>query len=263
MPTRPHFEDLNRRYSETDWVSEYQRLWAIFNHWFVAHIGNTQDRHCIENLKSDPKTTIWVNRIIAESKIKRPQRVTDGLDGSHPRFAANNVISRLFRDTMNSSVIEPRINYPWRPGSESRVKIINAIALDEDMFIKAYRAHGAMLQENMTFDLTFHQTLELVGVYATGCCFYRDTPSALKSEYYANQMIDKFRTIPELNALVSLVESQDITSISEDIIEILYNVRNTAIHGDLDFLIKEDNLAAKSACEALDSLIQDIRDNWQ
>ena len=56
--TRPHFDDLNRRYAETDWVSEYQRLWAIFNHWFVAHIGNSQDRHCIEALKAFPETTI-------------------------------------------------------------------------------------------------------------------------------------------------------------------------------------------------------------
>lgn len=262
MTTRPHFDDLNRRYAETDWVSEYQRLWAIFNHWLVAHIGNTQDRHCIENLKTLPETTNWIYRIIEESKIKRAQRITDGLDGSHPRFSANNVLSRLFRDTMSSPFIEPRINYPWRSGTESRVKKSNAIALSEDMFIKAYRAHGVMLQENMTFDLTFHQTLELVGIYATGCCFYRDTPSTLGAEYCANQMVDKFRTIPELNILVSLVDSQDTTSISQDVIEMLYNVRNTAIHGSLDFLIREDNLAAKSACESLDSLIQDIRDNW-
>lgn len=262
MTTRLNFDDLNRRYVETDWVSEYQRLWAIFNHWFVAHIGNSQDRHCIENIKSLPETTRWVNRIIEVSKIKRPQRTSDGLDGSHPRFSANNVISRLFRDTINSPVIEPRINYPWRAGTESRVKKSNAIALNEDMFIKAYRAHGIMLYENMTFNLTFHQTLELVGVHATGCCFYRDTPSTLESEYCANKMVDKFRDIPELNVLMSLVESQEITTISNDVIETLYNIRNTAIHGSLDFLIKADNLAAKSACESLDSLIQDIRDNW-
>jgi len=262
MTTRPHFEDLNRRYAETDWVSEYQRLWAIFNHWFAAHVGSSQDRPCIENIKSDQETTIWVNRIIEESKIKRPQRIADGLDGSHPRFAANNVLSRLFRDTINSPVIEPRINYPWRAGTERRVKKTNAIALDEDMFIKAYRSHGEMLQENMTFDLTFHQTLELVGVHATGCCFYRDTPSTLEPVYCANQMVNKFRSIPELNVLVSLVDSQEITTIAQDTIEMLYNIRNTAIHGSLDFLIRADNLAAKSACEALGSLIQDIRDNW-
>jgi hypothetical protein len=36
MTSRPHFDDLNRRYSETDWVSEFQRLWAIFNHWLFC-----------------------------------------------------------------------------------------------------------------------------------------------------------------------------------------------------------------------------------
>jgi hypothetical protein len=260
--TRPHFDDLNRRYAETDWVSEYQRLWAIFNHWFVAHIGNSQDRHCIEALKAFPETTGWVTRIIDESKIKRPQRVSDGLDGSHPRFASNNVISRLFRETMNSPIIEPRINYPWRAGIDNRVRITNAISLDEDMFIKGYRAHGVMLQENITFNLTFHQTLELIGIHATGCCFYRDTPSTLESQHCAIQMVDKFRAIPDLAKVVSLFESSGITTLPQDTIEMLYKVRNTAMHGSLDFLVEADNTAAKAASEALDSLIQDIRDNW-
>ena len=262
MTSRSHFDDLNRRYVETDWVSEYQRLWAIFNHWFITHIGNTQDRHCIEAQKALPEMTSWTARVIEESRVKRPQRTSDGLDGSHPRFAANNVISALFRDAINSPVIQPRINYPWQSGAEPRVRIINALAIGEDMFIKAYRAHGVMLQENMTFNLTFHQTLELVGVYATGCCFYRHTPSTLESNYCAKQMVDKFRLIPELNLLVALADSTDVTNLTQDTIEMLYNVRNTAMHGSLDFLVKKDNLAAKSACEALDSLIQDIRDNW-
>lgn len=262
MTTRPHFDDLNRRYAETDWVSEYQRLWAIFNHWFIAHIGSPQDRHCIQALKALPETTRWVERIVEESRIKRPQRVSDGFDGSHPRFAANNVISHLFRETMNSPVIEPRINYPWRRGREPRIRASNAIALDEHSFILGYRAHGEILKENMTFELTFHQTLELVGVHATGCCFYRNTPSTLQSQYCAIQMIDKFRAIPALNNMVSLYESTNITTLTEDTIEMLYNVRNTAIHGSLDFLEETDNSAAKAASEALDSLIQDIRDNW-
>lgn len=262
MTTRPHFDDLNRRYAETDWVSEYQRLWAIFNHWFVSQTGNSNDRNCIEAIKSYTETSRWAERIIDESKIKRPPRVSDGLDGSHPRFAANNVISNLIRETKRSAVIEPRINYPWRAGSEVRVRISNAIALDEGSFIKAYRAHGTMLEENMSFELTFHQTLELVGIYATGCCFYRDTPSTTESEYYGIQMIDKCRSITELQELVSLCDSTDVTRIHQDTIEYLYNVRNTAMHGELDFLIEVDNSAAKAACEALDSLIRDIRDNW-
>lgn len=262
MTQRSHFEELKRRYSETDWVSEYQRLWAIFNRWLVAHIGNSQDRHCIESLKALPETKRWVERVIEESRIKRPQRVTDGLDGSHPRFTADNVISRLIRDAQNSAAIESRINYPWRAGSEPRVKETNAIAIDEDTFIKAYRAHGVLLEENMIFDLTLQQTLELTGVYSTGCCLYRDTPSTQEPEYYAKQLIDKFRDISELDQLVSMAESSSVTSISDDTIETLYNIRNTSMHGNLDCLDPTDNMAAKSAYEALDSLIQDVIDNW-
>ena len=75
-------------------------------------------------------------------------------------------------------------------------------------------------------------------------------------------MIDKCRSITELHELVSLYDSSDVTTIHHDTIELLYSVKNTAIHGDLDFLIESDNSSARAACEALDSLLQDIRDNW-
>jgi len=39
MPKPAHYLDLARRYREVDWVSEFQRLWAIFNHWLIAHIS--------------------------------------------------------------------------------------------------------------------------------------------------------------------------------------------------------------------------------
>jgi len=262
MSTRPHFDDLNRRYSETDWVSEYQRLWAIFNHWLVVHVGNSQDRHCIETLKQLPETKVWIDRIIEESSFKRTHRNTEGLANSLPRFTADNVISRLFRDTINSPVIEPRITYPWRPGTESRVRETNSIAIDEEAFMLGYKAHGILLYENMVYDLTFHQTLELGGIHTTGCCFYLATPSTQDAKIYFEHLIDKFRSIPELSKVVSLFDSTQTTTIVEDTIEMLYNVRNTAMHGSLDFLITEDNSAARSASEALDSLIQDIRDNW-
>lgn len=112
MPNRPHFNDLNRRYREADWVSEFQRLWAIFNHWYKTHVGNDQDRACIEAIKTAPELVQWVDDIVSTSAGTRPDRLVDGYAGSFPRFASNNVLSHMFRAAGESPVIEPRINFP-------------------------------------------------------------------------------------------------------------------------------------------------------
>ena len=175
MVTRPHFEDLKRRYREADWVSEYQRLWAIFNHWLCTEAGQAKDRACIETLKRRPQILTWVENVISQSAYNYPNRVTDGYGGSYPRFAANNEISRFFRAIESSPVVAQRINWPWRPGTEAHVQQSHAIALTRDQFRDAYDAHGAALgsRAGIAYDETLHQVLPALGVGATGCCFYR------------------------------------------------------------------------------------------
>lgn len=268
MPKPQHFIDLERRFQETNSVSEYQRLWSIFNVWLVAHIGDTQDRHCIESFKLLPETQNWITNVISNSAIAIPHRITDGLQGSRPRFKSNNVISTLFRECSNSNVIEPRINYPWRAGTEPRVRQSNAIAISESEFVLAYRCHGNMLYENMSYEgISFHQSLEVLGIFGTGCCFYKGTPNTdpafpNNSSHYSGLMVDIMRTKPELSELVNLIDSTTITSILNDTTELMYNVRNTAVHGTLDYLDKNDNSAARAASDCLSSLLKDIIQNW-
>jgi hypothetical protein len=258
--TRPHFTDLRRRYREADWVSEFQRLWAIFNHWLVAHFGNHQDRDCIEHLKATPKLTRWIGDVIQATAYNWPHRVTDGYGGSYPRFAADNEISCFFRAVAASPVVEPRLNRPWRAGTEPRVRITHAITLDRAQFRAAYDAHAQVLYENMTFDLTIHQTLPALGVHTTGCCFYRGLPVGTTT--YANRLVDLFRASPSLAELVHMIESTEPTDLASDVVETLYNVRNVAMHASLDFLNEQDNAAARAAHDLLDSFIRDIRGRW-
>ncbi len=268
MPRPQHFIDLERRYQETNSVSEYQRLWSLFNSWLVDHIGTTQDRQCVEAFKVLPETKNWISTEINNSAITTPQRVTDGLQGSRPRFRANSVISTLFRECSKSNIIEPRINYPWRPGTNARVRQSNAITLCEADFVLAYRCHGKMLYDNISYPgITFHQSLEVLGVYGTGSCFYRDIPNSdttfpNNSIHYSGLMVDIMRAKPELSQLVELIDSTTITSIENDTIELLYNVRNTAVHGTLDYLNVDDNSAARAASDCLCSLLKDIIQNW-
>lgn len=266
MTSRPHFEDLRRRYREADWVSEFQRLWAIFNHWLVAHVGKTKDRDCIEDLKSSSELTRWVNNIVERTAVKRPHRVTEGFGGSYPRFTSNNEISILFRAVAESPTIEPRINYPWRAGTEPRVQPTNAIVLSGTQFRSAYEAHAEALGSvtGITYDLTLHQTLPFLGVDASGCCFYKcnQTTDPPENIHFAGDVLNRFRSRDELQSLVNLINSSSSTDLASDVIETLYNVRNTAMHGSLDFLNEQDNAAARAGYDALDSLIRDIRDRW-
>ena len=165
-----------------------------------------------------------------------------------------------------SPVVEPRINRPWRAGTDSRVRVTHAITLERAQFRAAYEAHAQVLQEGIAdFDLTIHQTLPALGVHTTGCCFYRgavDTGLPAGTKGYGNRMVDLFRSSPSFAELVHMIESPDPTDLASDVVETLYNVRNAAMHGSLDFLNEQDNATARAAYDLLDSLVRDIRDRW-
>lgn len=152
----------------------------------------------------------------------RPHRVIDGYDGSYPRFAADNEISYFFRAVAASPIVEPRINYPWRAGADTRMRVTHAITLDRDQFRAAYLAHAQVLEEGIAdFDLTIHQTLLVLGVHATGCCFYRgpvDTGLPAGTTAHANRMVDLFRTSSPLAELVHMIESVDPTDLGRAIL---------------------------------------------
>lgn len=266
-PVRPHFDDLRRRYQEADWVSEYQRLWAIFNHWLFAHEGKKTDRACIEALKANNNLELWVQRVIQRSANYGPDRIGDAYGGSYMRFAADNEISRFFLAAQESPVLEPRISWPWRKGTEHRVRETHAVALTRAQFRSAYSIYAGILasEQGIIHDETFHQAFAALGVHASGCCFFRasiSTGVTKTTMNFAKWALDHFRDVPSLAPLVSLADSTTPTVLAADIVETLYNLRNIAMHGSLDFLIEKDNAAARAGYDVLDSLLRDIRDTW-
>lgn len=248
-------------------MSEYQRLWAIFNHWLFAHSCRKTDRECIEALKDDINLESWVQSVTQRSAYNYPHRVTDGYGGSYPRFAADNEISRFFRAAQESPVLEPRINWPWRKGAETRVRETNAITLTRSQFRAAYDVHAKVLasEEGIVHNDTLHQVLPALGVHATGCCFYRapiPVGVTVSTSALAKMTLSGFRGENSLSLLVSLADSKTPTPLAADIVETLYNLRNVAMHGSLDFLRENDNAAARAGYDLLDSLIRDIRNRW-
>lgn len=266
MVDRSHFEDLRRRYREADWVSEYQRLWAIFNHWFSVHTGCQSDRQCIDALKTAPELTEWIEDVIRRSAYNYPHRVTEGYGGSYPRFAADNELSWFFRAAEYSPTLEPRINWPWRSGTDARVRQTHAVTLTREQFREAYDAHHRVLASpaGMPHNHTLHQVLPALGVGATGCCFYRiQAPAGIPGGTRALRQMTlvELRKMESLGALVGMIDSPTPTTLEGDVLETLYNLRNVAMHGALDFLMEQDNAAARAGYDLLDSLIRHIRDS--
>lgn len=269
---RMHLEDLKRRYRETDWVSEYQRLWAIFNHWLEKHTeglitGKIDDRKCIDMIKSEPKLERWAQGVIDRCAYNPQGRIKEGYLGSYRRFAADNEISCFFRAAQESTILEPRINWPWRKKIKPKARTTNAITLSEAQFRTAYEKYREILasESGIIEDYTLHQILIALGIGATGCCFYRlpDTAKATDPAHELARMSrDAFCNEDSLKSLTKLADSTELTPFAHDIVETLYNLRNVAVHGSLDFLDERDNAAARAGCDLLDSLIRNIRDHW-
>jgi hypothetical protein len=242
----------------------------MFNHWMLGEFGPANDRRCIEELKVDRRFDAWITQITVESAYNKPHRVTDGLQGSFLRYNADNVISKFVAGVENSKTIEPRINRFWRPGTESRVRKTSTISLDYDQFERAYRIHARVLEEPPhmpTFNLTLHQTLPILGVHSTGSCFYKGPVDSTFGTVHlpaAHRMVELFRTSTKLTNLVEMIDAQNTASFAADILETMYNTRNVAMHGELDFLEPTDNYAARTAFDLLDNLVKSIctGGNW-
>ncbi|MCP4504240.1 MAG: hypothetical protein GY822_30330 [Deltaproteobacteria bacterium] len=265
--SQSHFDDLRRRYRETDWVSELQRLWAIFNHWFAAEYSTVNyDRAQIELLKLDPRLSVFVYGIIeATPYFDAPHRITDGFGGAYPRFATDNVLSSFFRDVRKSPRLEPAINYPWRSSNAQKPPhLTTTIVLSREEFRECYLKFNAVSasSEFIPHRATLHQLLGVAGVASTGCCFWRCDPVPIQGVplAFANAFFAASTTIPTFHEFATATPDQ--TTLEVDLVETLYQARNAAMHGSLDFLIPGDNAAARGACDFLDALLQDIRDNW-
>lgn len=264
--TRPHFADLDRRYREVDWIAEFQRLWAIFNHWLKQQTNRCTDRDCIEALKTEPLLATWINDTVTRSSYARAPDVAGGYGDSYPRFAANSELSFFFRAAERSQILEPRLAFPWRNGTDPRVRVINTVILSEHEFRALYEAHASVLssEAGIVYSHTLHEILPALGVGSNGCCFYRipqttPTPSvAALGQLTLHHLNQDGRSARFLD----LISVQAPTLFSSDVIETLYNLRNVAVHGELDFLNASDNAVARAGYDLLESLIRDIRSRW-
>jgi hypothetical protein len=90
------------------------------------------------------------------------------------------------------------------------------------------------------------------------------TPASISSNTraLAQLTLQELRTVGTLSDLVYLIDSSTPTYLGADVIETLYNLRNIAVHGALDFLQERDNAVARAGYDLLDSLIHNVRARW-
>lgn len=259
----PHFSDLQMRYREIDSVTEFQRIWSALNQWFVRETAHSNDRACIDALKTDIRTVDWVKRIIAGSEPQRTDRLSEGYLAAYSRFKADNVLSRFFAAAQRSPVVRARIHHTWRTCSDTRIRPTHVLALTSDQFREVYDAHASALASELgiVHNETLYQTLSALGLRATGCCFARE-PQGVATSAMATLTMSELRKSPSLADFVSMVDAATPTTLAADAIETLYNVRNCAVHGSLNASTTEDNEAARRGCDLLDSLVRDILTHW-
>lgn len=96
----------------------------------------------------------------------------------------------------------------------------------------------------------------------TGSCFYRDnfpssTATGVQSQYF-QQCWTEMDKENKLKILSEPKASPIRNGLHSDLIEMLYIVRNAAVHGELDYLDEKNNQTARTGLTLLNALIKNI-----
>lgn len=265
MASESHFDDLRRRYREVDYVSEFQRNWAIFNHWFKERYSAATGRDGIDALKSDDRLVRVLMDLIDQGV---DQIVASTIHSKHSKtfyyFSCTDPISSFVAAFFTSTTLSGCANL-FGENAGFKVRPTNTIALTSDQFRRAYTEHIGLHSNIMTYgsiEDDLRETLGILGVFYTGRAFYRDTPkkpSEPVANFFAQDVLTAFRSTPELTELVKLIDEPSPAPLTSDVVEMIYTTRNAAIHGSLDFLVDEDNRAARAALDVIEIILRAVR----
>jgi hypothetical protein len=261
--------DVERRYRPTDWVSEYQRLWAIFNYWLT----NATKKGIPEN----QKIKIFKDQISDEldkwtSNLTRYARPTEVKQYSfleiYSRFESRSLISDFFM-AIEDLPASLKADTHFESVRKTK-KYIVPLQLSSDALQVTHKIYSNLLSSEfgILYNVTFHDALNALKIEMTGPFLYRTAPTLkIQKEHaeFAAKLVDEFRKNEALQPLIDLIEAndKDVKSLSSEIIDRLYCLRCMAVHGDLDFLEETHNHVARTAFDLLESLIRAFIRGWK
>jgi len=256
-----HDNELRRRYHKIDFVSEFQKYWAYFNKWFKVETGKSKDRDSIEALKGNNR----IHKIIADLLTERQEHVPL-FNFSIPArdltaYLTDNQTSMFVRDSWLCPIIRNSLNL-FNP------KVVNQVrgTATVHITIQEYRRTYTLCQEMearpqfMSYeDFSMSRLFEYGKIRHVGSCFYRESQStsAPQSIFYDAcwTAIEK-----DLNLVIlkDLRASSHNPGICSDLLEMLYVVRNKAVHGTLDFVDERHNTVSRSGLFLLQAIIEKL-----
>ena len=249
IPQPKHNSDLERRYREIDFVSELQKYWAYFDKWLKEETHETEDRAAVDKLKNISKVQDIIQNLLDEGRGQI--RDNDLLSRDYQTYLSDNDATNFVKYSWVCPVIRDSLNL-FNPNIIDRVRGTGTIHLTHEEYLKMY--HLVRAQEGSQEGIGYHSLIDdlysYAGITRVGSCFFRDsvTRTANTNLYYEScwqKIVDN--KDPDLGIIRDLRASPYNPGIYSDIIEMLYQVRCKAVHGDLDFVNKSHNDVSKSA----------------
>jgi len=254
-----HDNDLRRRYREIDFVSEFQKYWAYFNKWFKTETKKSRDRESIEALKKDKRMRKIIADLLTEGQKHVPLFNSPARD--LVAYLAENKISIFVRDCWLCSIIRTQLNL-FNPKSVNRVHGTATVHITIQEYRHVYclcREMEARREFMSEPEVSMSRLFEAGQIRHVGSCFYGEpqVASVMQSRLY-DAIWNSIENDALLATLSGLKKSTHKSGICSDVLEMLYLVRNNAVHGTLDFIDKTHNVVSRSGVFLLQAIIEKL-----
>jgi hypothetical protein len=261
-----HQTELERRYVGIDYVAEFQRHWSYLNRWFRTEYATDRDRDGVEQLKTDARVARALHTAVDDGhETKIINRISGG-DERHGdvdiyRYSTPTVLSELVAAVFAARPTASAMNL-YGPQNANSVRGTATVHVDLDEFLSFYWAVTALGDLFMDQEvMSVAEALSLKGIKFAGSMFYRDDTVQLidaSRKPFAEACWNGILHDPELGGLVDLANSHIAPGLQHDVMEMIYVVRNRAVHGDLDFMERAHNRVARSALAVLDRIVSEL-----
>jgi len=189
----------------------------------------------------------------------------------YSRYQSESLISNLFKA---AQVLPTPSHGTFHSKGDNTIKKTKSLTiLKQEALLVAHKIYREEFssESGILHQTKFYDALNNLNIEMTGSLLYRTKPvlEIARERYapFAAQILHEFRKEKDLEALVDLIDERDenIKSLSSETVDLLYSLRHRAVHGELDFLEKTHNHAARMAYDLLETLIVAIindKENW-
>jgi len=146
-----HDKDLERRFFGIDYVSEFQKHWAMFNKWFKNETGKDKDREAIKRLKINPRvdkalrklTHRTLDPVIAKNL---PQSIKD-----YYTYTNESLASSFVKACWHDSIIKGKLNL-FNPRIVKHVRGTATIHVTVGQYRSIHSINQKILAQNMHYE---------------------------------------------------------------------------------------------------------------